>query len=348
MTTKTPEPIRPIIWRDDRLWLLDQRALPEKEMYLDYEDPAAVASAIRDMVVRGAPAIGVTAAYACVLAARRCYSEDPGNWRKGFAADLAILAEARPTAVNLRWAIERMRGVAIESGNPEPALLAEARTMEEEDVAANRTMGRLGAALLDDGAVLTHCNAGALATAGFGTALGVIRQGHADGSIDHVYADETRPWMQGARLTAWELAHDGIPATLLCEGAAAALMHADRVKWVIVGADRVAANGDAANKIGTYGLAVLARHHGVRFMVVAPTSTIDRDAEDGAAIPIEQRSADEVLGYSGRQVAATGVDAWNPAFDVTPAELIDALVTERGVVSPPSREGISALFEQAD
>jgi methylthioribose-1-phosphate isomerase len=339
--------IRPIAWREDRLWLLDQRALPSSETYLDYSDCAAVAAAITDMVVRGAPAIGVTAAYACVLAGRRRHAEDPSNWRSAFEADLDQLAAARPTAVNLRWAVTRMRRVATGDGDPEPALLAEAHAMHDEDLAANHAMGRLGAGLLDGGAVLTHCNAGALATAGFGTALGVIRQGWADGRLDHVYADETRPWLQGARLTAWELAHDGIPATLLCEGAAAALMREGRVKWVIVGADRVAANGDAANKIGTYALSVLARHHGVRLMVVAPTSTIDRDAADGTVIPIEQRAADEVLGCAGRPIAAAGVDAWNPAFDVTPAALIDALVTERGVIMPPTPEGIAALFPQS-
>ena len=343
--SRTPaDTIRPIAWRDGRLWLLDQRLLPAEETYLEYTECAAVAAAITDMVVRGAPAIGVTAAYACVLAARQRFAEDPDDWRVPFNADLDELAAARPTAVNLRWAVTRMAGVATGDGDPEPALLAEAHALHDADLAANHAMGRLGAGLLDGGAVLTHCNAGALATAGFGTALGVIRQAHADGRLEHVYADETRPWLQGARLTAWELAHDGIPTTLLCEGAAAALLREGRVKWVVVGADRVAANGDAANKIGTYGLAVLARHHGVRFMVVAPTSTIDRSAVDGAAIPIEQRSADEVLGCAGRPIAAAGVGAWNPAFDVTPAALIDALVTERGVVESPTPEGIAALF----
>ncbi|MDX1594840.1 MAG: S-methyl-5-thioribose-1-phosphate isomerase [Gammaproteobacteria bacterium] len=345
MTRAPADTIRPIAWREARLWLLDQRGLPGEERYLDYTDCADVATAIRDMVVRGAPAIGVAAAYACVLAARRRHAEDPAGWRTAFVADLESLAEARPTAVNLRWAVARMRRAVPEEGDPVPGLLAEAQAMQAEDIAANHAMGRLGAPLIDGGAVLTHCNAGALATAGFGTALGVIRQAHADGRLAHVYADETRPWLQGARLTAWELAHDGIPTTLLCEGAAAALMREGRVGWVVVGADRVAANGDTANKIGTYALAVLARHHGVRFMVVAPTSTIDREAPDGAAIPIEQRGADEVLGYAGRVTAATGVGAWNPAFDVTPAALIDALVTERGVVSPPGREAIAALFD---
>ena len=344
MQREPADTIRPIAWREDRLWLLDQRALPAVETHLDYDDCAAVAAAITDMVVRGAPAIGVTAAYACVLAARRRFAENPDAWRAPFDEDLDHLAAARPTAVNLTWAVARMRGVVIDTGDPEPALLAEAHAMREEDLAANRAMGRHGAGLLDGGAVLTHCNAGALATAGFGTALGVIRQAHADGRLEHVYADETRPWLQGARLTAWELLHDGIPTTLLCEGAAAALMREERVRWVIVGADRVAANGDVANKIGTYALAVLARHHGVRFMVVAPTSTIDRDAANGAAIPIEQRAAGEVLGCGGQAIAAPGAMAWNPAFDVTPAALVDALVTERGVVGAPTAEGIATLL----
>jgi methylthioribose-1-phosphate isomerase len=346
MIRSAPDTIRPIAWRDGRLSLLDQRALPAREVHLDYDDPDAVAEAIGDMVVRGAPAIGVTAAYGAVLAARRNYAADPAAWRTGFQRDLDRLAAARPTAVNLRWAVARMAGVDCGDGDPEPALLAEARAIEAEDLAANHAMGHLGAALIDGGDVMTHCNAGALATSGFGTALGVIRQAHADGRIAHVYAGETRPWLQGARLTAWELAHDGIPATLLCEGAAAALLREGGVRWIVVGADRVAANGDVANKIGTYGLAVLARHHGVRFMVVAPTSTIDRHAADGNAIPIEQRGGDEVLGCGGRPVAAAGVAAWNPAFDVTPAALVDALVTERGVVAPPDADGIAGLFDK--
>ncbi|HEY5789717.1 MAG TPA: S-methyl-5-thioribose-1-phosphate isomerase [Gammaproteobacteria bacterium] len=341
--------IRPIRWDADRLWLLDQRALPAREVYLDYDDPAAVTEAIRDMVVRGAPAIGVTAAYAAVLAVRRRYAADPAGWRAAVAADLAQLEAARPTAVNLHWAVARIRRRLAElDGDPVPALLAEAQAIEAEDLAANRVMGRLGAALIEPGtaAVMTHCNAGALATAGFGTALGVIRQAFAEGRLGEVYADETRPWLQGARLTAWELAREGIPATLLCEGAAAALLRSGRVSWVIVGADRVAANGDVANKIGTYGLAVLARHHGVRTMVVAPTSTVDLALADGDAIPIEQRAPEEVLCCAGQAVAATGVAAWNPAFDITPAALVDVLVTERGVVHGPTREAVAALFER--
>jgi len=340
--------IRAVDWHNDRLRLLDQRVLPQRESYLDYDDPDAVALAIRDMVVRGAPAIGVTAAYGVVLAVRRRHATDPRNWRHAVATDLERLAAARPTAVNLAWAIERMNGVIthLADGGPVAPLLVEAHAIHDEDIAANRTMGRLGAALIDGPcAVLTHCNTGSLATGGFGTALGVIRTAFAEERIDTVFADETRPWLQGSRLTAWELARDGIPATLLCEGAAAALLRDGQVRWVIVGADRVAANGDVANKIGTYGLAVLARHHGVRFMVVAPTSTIDRELTHGAAIPIEERPAEEVLFCAGQRIAADGVTAWNPAFDVTPGALVTALVTERGVVQAPSAAGIAELFD---
>jgi methylthioribose-1-phosphate isomerase len=297
-------------------------------------------------VVRGAPAIGIAAAYGVVLAAREAYARAPGAWRAFVENDLARLAASRPTAVNLFWAIGRMRRpMGSLAGDPVPALLTEAHAVLAEDVAANRRMGDLGAALFErPGAVLTHCNTGSLATGGYGTALGVIRSAAAAGQVTRVYADETRPWLQGARLTAWELVRDGIPVDLLVEGAAASLLRLGEVRWVVVGADRVAANGDFANKIGTYGLAVLARHHGVPFMVVAPTSTVDLEVPDGSAIPIEARSPDEVLACGGRRVAAEGAGAWNPAFDVTPAGLVDALVTERGVVLRPDREKIAALM----
>jgi methylthioribose-1-phosphate isomerase len=296
-----------------------------------------VAEAIRDMVVRGAPAIGIAAAYGVVLAARTRPVGNLESWRESIHEDLQRLAASRPTAVNLFWALRRMEQVILESfSDPVERLLAEARAIHEQDIAANRRMGQLGAAVLGErGAVLTHCNAGALATGGYGTALGVIRAGYAAGLIERVYADETRPWLQGARLTAWELVQDGIPVTLLADGAAAALMKQGRVRWVIVGADRIAANGDVANKIGTYGLAVAARHHGVRLMVVAPTSTVDMAIPHGAAIPIEQRAAGELLTLGGQPVAAAGAEVWNPSFDVTPAELVDALVTERGVIWAP-------------
>jgi methylthioribose-1-phosphate isomerase len=297
------------------------------------------------MVVRGAPAIGIAAAYGVVLAARDAYGKAPASWRPVLEGDLERLAGARPTAVNLFWALDRMRAVmATLTGDPVPALLAEADRILADDLAANHRMARLGAELIEGPcAVLTHCNTGSLATGGYGTALGVIRTAYAAGKLTRVYADETRPWLQGARLTAWELVQDGIPVEVVVEGAAASLMRRGEVRWVIVGADRVAANGDVANKIGTYGLAVLARHHGVRFMVVAPTSTVDLAVPDGESIPIETRSPDEVLGCGGHRVAAEGAGAWNPAFDVTPAALIDALVTERGVVLHPDRHKMTTL-----
>ena len=341
-------PTDAILWRDGALELLDQRALPGAAVMLRHDACAEVADAIRNMVVRGAPAIGVAAAYGVVLAARQRYAESPATWRESIEVDLERLGASRPTAVNLGWALGRMRaaiGTAAAGADPEPALLEAARTMHAEDIAANRRMGELGAALIESRCeVLTHCNAGALATAGYGTALGDIRAAHAAGRIEHVFAGETRPWLQGARLTAWELVRSGIPVSLIADGAATWAMRQGRVRWVIVGADRVAANGDVANKIGTYSLAVSARHHGVRFMVVAPTSTIDPHCPSGADIPIESRGSDELLSHAGHRVAAPGAGAWNPVFDVTPADLVDALVTERGVVERPGRERIAALL----
>jgi len=339
--------IRAVEWKNDQLILLDQRRLPASSEYLSIDTPAAAASAIRQMVVRGAPAIGITAAYAVVVAARTRYLADPANWKQSIEEDLRLLDESRPTAVNLRWAIERMRRriQAMPAGNPVAGLLDEAKAIHGEDIAANRRMGELGAGLVETGsAVLTHCNTGALATGGFGTALGVIRAGFASGRIVHVYADETRPWLQGARLTLWELVQEGIPATLVADSAAAFLMKQGKVQWVIVGADRIAANGDTANKIGTYMTAVVARHHGVKFMVVAPTSTVDLNTPDGSAIPIENRSEAEVLECGGRRMAPEGAAAWNPAFDVTPAELIDAIVTEKAVVERPDRQKLATMM----
>ncbi|MDQ3583614.1 MAG: S-methyl-5-thioribose-1-phosphate isomerase, partial [Pseudomonadota bacterium] len=254
-----------------------------------------------------------------------------------------------PTAVNLAWALRRMEArCGSQSGDPEPGLLAEAQAIHAEDIAANRRMGELGAAFLRAGSrAMTHCNAGSLATGGFGTALGVIRSAWAGRALTKVYAAETRPWLQGARLTAWELREDGVPATLLADGAAADLMRRGLIDWVIVGADRIAANGDVANKIGTYGLALAARAHGVRFMVAAPVSTIDLETPDGGAIPIEERPAEELLALGGQRVAPEGIDVWNPVFDITPAALIDVLVTERGVLEAPGRLGIAALCQAA-
>lgn len=335
--------VRAIEWRDDQLYLLDQRLLPERQDFIAYSDAPAVAEAIRAMVVRGAPAIGIAAAYAVVLSAMQHSAGD--TWRDPIYADIECLAASRPTAVNLFWALDRMRH-CLEGVEKVPVdrLLDEAKTIHEEDAEANFRMGELGAALIDSGDVITHCNAGALATGGYGTALGVIRSAFAAGKIGRVYADETRPWMQGARLTAWELLQDRIPVTLLCEGAAASLMKRGGISWVIVGSDRIAANGDVANKIGTYSLAINARHHGVRFMVVAPTSTIDMQASSAADIPIEERDPLEILDIAGKRIAAEGAEAWNPAFDVTPAELVDVIVTEKGVVLKPDSGKMKALM----
>jgi methylthioribose-1-phosphate isomerase len=338
--------IRAVEWSDEGLRLLDQRLLPGLEQWVLLKDALGVAQAIRDMVVRGAPAIGVTAAFGVVLAARDRYAASSDNWRDVLEEDLQLLAGSRPTAVNLFWALDRMKEkMAGIEGDPVPVLLEEARRIHEEDIAANYRMGELGAALIDGPcAVLTHCNTGSLATGGFGTALGVIRAAYSAGRINQVFADETRPWLQGARLTAWELVKDDIPVTLIAEGAAATLMKQGRVKWVIVGSDRIAANGDVANKIGTYSLAVAARHHGVKFMVVAPTSTVDMAIASGDDIPIEERPEEEVLTLSGTRIAPTAAHAWNPSFDVTPAALIDAIVTEKGVVEAPTAEKMAAMM----
>ena len=336
-----------IVWRNDRLYLLDQRILPTEESYIELQSAEATADAIRDMVVRGAPAIGITAAFGVVLAARNCYAEAGAGWKEILKQPLERLAASRPTAVNLFWALERMKGViaGLGSEDPEPVLLAEAQAIHQEDIAANRHLGDLGAALIEQKtSVITHCNAGALATGGYGTALGVIRSAWAAGKIERAYADETRPWMQGARLTAWELHKDDIPVTLLADGAAASRMTAGDIGWVIVGSDRIAGNGDVANKIGTYSLAVAAKYHGVKVMVAAPTSTVDMSIHSGADIPIESRDPAEILCCGGQQVGASGVGAWNPVFDVTPAALVDAIVTEKGVVLSPNREKMEQMM----
>jgi len=334
-----------VVWQDERLYLLDQRQLPQREVFIECVDVQGVARAIRAMVVRGAPAIGIAAAYGIGLAVRAHHLDDPLGWREALEADYQRLAAARPTAVNLFWAIGHLQRFVetIDDADPAAQVLAEAIAIHQRDRADNRRIGDFGASLIEGPTgVITHCNAGGLATGGWGTALGVIRSAHGQGRIDQVYADETRPWLQGARLTAWELARDAIPVQLIVDGAAAARMAAGGVSWVIVGADRIAANGDVANKIGTYGLAVAARHHGVRVMVAAPTSTIDPETSTGAEIPIEQRSAHEILEYAGQRTAADAVDAWNPVFDVTPAELIDAIVTERGVIEKPNPARLAA------
>jgi methylthioribose-1-phosphate isomerase len=335
--TAPREPLRPVLYDEarDLVRLLDQRRLPEEEAWLELEDADAVAEAIRTLAVRGAPAIGVAAAYGLAVEARR--GADPARLRQASET----LARARPTAVNLAWAVRRMgRATGLGAG----ALLAEAHAIRDEDEAACRRIGALGAPLLPPRAsVLTHCNAGALATAGYGTALGVVRAAVEAGNAVTVLADETRPFLQGARLTAWELQRDGIPVTLLTDGMAGWLMARGEVTCVVVGADRIAANGDAANKIGTYALAVLASHHGLPFYVAAPWSTVDLETASGADIPIEERPADEVLELNGRRIAPRGVPARYPAFDVTPAALISAIVTERGVVRAPYQPGLAAL-----
>lgn len=336
--------VRPLQWTDEGLLVLDQRALPDSLEYDLCESAADVAEAISTMRVRGAPAIGIAAAYGVVLSALDRFVESPSNWKEAMEADLVVLAQSRPTAVNLFWAINRMRTFLQQTGvNSPKMLLAEAIAIHEADIIANRRMGALGAAYLGAAkGVLTHCNTGSLATGGFGTALGVIRSAQALAARD-IFATETRPWAQGARLTVWELGQDDIPATLIADSAAAFLMSSGHVQWVIVGADRIAANGDTANKIGTYALAVAALHHGVRFMVVAPTSTIDWQSPSGSQIEIEERSSAELLS-PGFLTPDSVIKAWNPVFDVTPAAMIDVIVTEKGCVEKPTLESMRQLL----
>ena len=316
------EAVEPIRWKGDRLELLDQRLLPGKTVYVTCRSAAEVAQAIRDMVVRGAPAIGCAAAFGVVLS-------------RGSPESYEILAKSRPTAVNLFWALERMKKAKD--------LKAEAEAIYAEDLAANHAMGKLGAELIPERArIMTHCNAGALATAGYGTALGVIRS--AKHKNISVIANETRPYLQGARLTAYELVQEGIPCTLITDSMAGHLMSKGEVDVIVVGADRIAANGDVANKIGTYALAVLAKRHGIPFYVAAPLSTFDPKIPDGSHIPIEERPAGEVTGYGETRWAPEGVAVRNPAFDVTPAELITGIICEKGVVLAPNRERLQALM----
>ncbi len=339
-------------WTPEGIRFLDQTCLPLKETYVLATTYQEVAEAILNMVVRGAPAIGVSAAMGLALGVKDSTAETVAALGDGLTSISGTLAATRPTAVNLFWAIERMRrcfsSLAGQAGMTvktiQAAIVEEALSMYEEDIAACRAMGRHGASLMpQSGGVLTHCNAGALATCGYGTALGVIRSAVERGHSLHVYADETRPFLQGARLTAWELMHDGIPTTVLCDNMAASLMRQGKIQAVIVGADRVAANGDVANKIGTYGVAVLAKEHGLPFYVACPWSTIDMATPNGEAIPIEQRSAAEVTHHGGKQLTPHGVGIENPAFDVTPARYVTAIITEKGVV--PASE--SALREAA-
>jgi len=327
--------VHAVIWTPEGLRLLDQRLLPAQEVYIDCRNAVETAAAIHDMVVRGAPAIGIAAAYGLAMAARA-----PAT----FEESERVLAASRPTAVNLHWALRRMRAVWEQTPSVE-AMVAEAVRIHEEDLAQNLKMAEFGAALIAPGArVLTHCNAGALATAGHGTALGVIRTAFAQGRIAEVYNTETRPWLQGARLTAWELLRDGIDTRLIGDGAAAHLMSSRGIDWVIVGADRIAANGDTANKIGTHTLAVVARRYGAKVMVVAPSGTFDLNCPAGNEIPIEERTATELTEFRGQRVAPEGLTAFNPVFDVTPADLIDAIVCEHGVIQPPNVETVRAVL----
>ncbi|WP_445368626.1 S-methyl-5-thioribose-1-phosphate isomerase [Methylomonas sp. BW4-1] len=342
MTTTQKLSVQALQWSGHSLKVLDQRLLPETIAYDEYSDAAGVTEAIASMRVRGAPAIGIAAAYGVVLSALRHYPQ--ADWQAAVAEDIQQLAASRPTAVNLFWALDKMRGLLAQNP-PEPvvALTQLAEQIHAEDIAANHAMGERGADVIGDAkAVLTHCNAGALATGGYGTALGVIRSLHQRGQLQNVYADETRPWLQGARLTVWELAQDGIPATLIADSAAAWLMKSGKIDWIIVGADRIAANGDVANKIGTYSLAVLAKQHGVKMMVAAPSSTFDFSMENGDSIEIEQRNPKELLADCYLTEGSL-VNAWNPVFDVTPAALISAIVTERGVVIDPGLHGVRSL-----
>jgi methylthioribose-1-phosphate isomerase len=335
---------------DGCLRLIDQTVLPERLTYIDCHSPETVWEAIQQLRVRGAPAIGVAAAYGLCLACQTLPLADPETRLKALRQAVDYLASSRPTAVNLSWALERMFAVAeslpasASQTELRQRLLDEARQIHAEDVASCRAIGRIGADLIADGAsVLTHCNTGGLATSEYGTALSIVFTAHDLGKRVQVYADETRPLLQGARLTAWELVQHGVPVTLICDSMAAQVLREGRVQAVLVGADRIAANGDTANKIGTYGLAVLARAHGVPFYVAAPTSTFDLQLESGERIPIEQRATTEVTHGFGRATAPDGVSVYNPAFDVTPAEYIAAIVTERGLVQPVSAAAIRRM-----
>ena len=358
--------VKTIEWTGDRVRIIDQTLLPGEVVYRDIVSPDEMIEAIQTMRIRGAPALGVAGGFGLALAARQITRKGPSPWpsprgrgdpasdRESFLEQLrpvaARIAQARPTAVNLSWAVERLMQRLEASLYREPEkltqiLLAEAQRLLEEDIEANRTMGRFGAELLpQDGAVLTHCNAGALATAGYGTALGVIRAAREAGKRVRVFVDETRPLLQGARLTAWELQEDGFDVTLITDTMTGHFLHSGAVSCVVVGADRIAANGDVANKIGTYGVAVLAKENGVPFYVAAPVSTIDLSLPSGEKIPIEERRPEEVLTIGGVTIAPAGVRVANPAFDVTPARYVTAIITERGLVRPPYESGLQRLF----
>ncbi len=343
--------IKTLEWTDAGVRFIDQTKLPTEEVYVTCKTYEEVADAIRTMIVRGAPAIGVAAAMGVALGALQSQATTLPEFEREFDTICNVLAGTRPTAVNLFWAIRRMREKfeqlrALPVSEIKAELVAEAQRMHVEDIAANEAMGRHGAVLLpSSGGVLTHCNAGALATAGYGTALGVIRSAVASGKQIHVFADETRPFLQGSRLTAWELMKDGIPTTLIADNMAGAMMRLGKIDAVIVGADRIAANGDVANKIGTYSVAVLAKEHGIPFYVAAPISTVDLNTPDGSKIPIEQRASTEVTHLAGKQIAPDDVRVENPAFDVTPNKYVTAIITERGVARAPYQDSLAELVK---
>jgi len=352
-TTNDQRMIHTLEWTDKGVRFLDQTKLPTEESYVTAATYQQVADAIRSMIVRGAPAIGVAAAMGIALGVKDSKAETAGDLKRDFDQICAAIGETRPTAVNLFWAIRRMRE-KFEMLRIRPmsqireAMVEEAQRMHAEDIAANQAMGRHGATLMpNSGGVLTHCNAGALATAGYGTALGVIRAAVEQGKKIHVYADETRPFLQGSRLTAWELMKDGIPTTVISDNMAGAIMSHGKIGAIVVGADRIAANGDVANKIGTYTVAVLAKEHGIPFYVAAPTSTVDLATADGSGIPIENRNVKEVSHIAGKQMVPDGVEIENPAFDVTPAKYVAAIITERGIARAPYEESLRKLAEEA-
>ncbi len=344
--------IQTLEWTDFGVRFIDQTRLPTEEIYVNCRTHEEVADVIRNMVVRGAPAIGVSAAMGIALGVQNSKAATIADLKPEFDRICDLIGKTRPTAVNLFWAIRRMRD-KFDSLQTQPlpeikaALVEEAKRMHAEDIAANQAMGRHGATLMpSSGGVLTHCNAGALATCGYGTALGVIRAAVEQGKKIHVYADETRPFLQGSRLTAWELMKDNIPTTVISDNMAGAMMRQGKIGAIVVGADRIAANGDVANKIGTYTVAVLAKEHGIPFYVAAPFSTVDLETPDGAGIPIEQRNAREVTHIAGRQMVPDGVSVENPAFDVTPAQYVTAIITERGIARPPYDQSLKNLEAQ--
>jgi methylthioribose-1-phosphate isomerase len=345
--------IQTLEWTKSGVVFIDQTKLPTEEVYVTCTTHQQVADAIRNMIVRGAPAIGVAAAMGIALGVKNSRAENIADLKKEFGQICQNIGQTRPTAVNLFWAIRRMtekfeslRTRAIPQ--IQEALIEEAQRMHSEDIAANQAMGRHGATLMpSSGGVLTHCNAGALATAGYGTALGVIRAAVEQGKKIHVYADETRPFLQGSRLTAWELMKDGIPTTVISDNMAGVMMQQGRIGAIVVGADRIAANGDVANKVGTYTVAVLAKENGIPFYVAAPLSTVDLEATDGSRIPIEQRNKREVTHIGGKQMTPDGVGIENPAFDVTPAKYVTAIITERGIARAPYQDSLQSLAKKA-